>query len=70
MTMPIAPIVTQDRVRALAESALPGAPIVPDPPHRHPMYAARSSLARGLNAAAAVIAPKAEPVAGRAPQAC
>ena len=36
MSLPIPPIVTQDRVRALAESALPTAPVVPYEPRRHP----------------------------------
>lgn len=62
MTMPIAPIVTRDRVQALAESALPNAPIVLDPPRPHRLNTARSSVARGLHGLATAIAPKSEPV--------
>ena len=56
MSMPIAPIVTWDRVRALAESALPGAPIIADAPRS--AGAARVSLARALRAAADAVAPE------------
>ncbi len=59
MTIPLALVVTRVPVQELAESALPNAPIVPDPPARHPVLAARTSLARGLHAVAAAIAPAA-----------
>jgi hypothetical protein len=57
MNMPIAPIITQDRVQALAWSALPDAPVVDDAPRRRPVHAARSLLARSLHAAAGAVAP-------------
>jgi len=56
MSLPISPIVTQDRVRALAESALPTAPVVPYEPRRHPV---RGSLALGLRAIADALEPEA-----------
>jgi hypothetical protein len=54
-------MVTKDRVQVLAESALPNAPIVLDPPRPHRLNTARSSVSRGLHAVATAIAPKAEP---------
>jgi hypothetical protein len=62
MSIPLAPIVTQDRVRALAESALPSAPVVPTPPRRHPV---RTNLARGLRVIADALEPRGQQVAAR-----
>jgi hypothetical protein len=62
MTMPIPPIVTQDRVRALAQSALPQAPVVAEPVRRRPVHAARAALARRLNTLADLVAPTGSPV--------
>jgi hypothetical protein len=41
----------------LAHSALPDAPVVPDPPRRRPLTAARHVVASGLHAAARAIEP-------------
>jgi len=54
MSMPLAPIVVQDRVRALAESALPHAPVVPHELRHHPV---RLSMAHGLRAIADALEP-------------
>lgn len=63
MTMPVPPIIVQQRVQELAESALPNAPIVIVATRRRPVYAARSSLARTLRRAASAIAPEADTAA-------
>jgi hypothetical protein len=62
MSIPLAPIVTQDRVRALAESALPSAPVVAEPPRLHPV---RTALAHGLRVIADALEPRGQQVAAR-----
>jgi hypothetical protein len=62
MSIPLAPIVTQDRVRALAESALPSAPVVTEPPRRHPV---RTALAHSLRVIADTVEPRSQQVAAR-----
>jgi len=55
MSIPLSPIITQDRVRALAESALPSAPVITTPPQRHPV---RTTLAQGLRVMADAVEPR------------
>lgn len=62
MSIPLAPIVTQDRVRALAESALPFSPVITEPPHQHRV---RAALAHGLRLTADAIEPGGRRLAAR-----
>ena len=62
MSMPLAPIVTQDRVRALAESALPSAPVVQEPLRRHTV---RTTLAHRLRVIADTLEPRSQQMATR-----
>jgi hypothetical protein len=58
MTMPIASIITHDRVRTLAEFAPPLAPVVTELGPRRPVHAARAALARRLNTLGGLVVPK------------
>jgi len=55
MTMPISPMVTRNAVQALAESALPHAPVLAESQRSRP---SRIAVVRGLHAAAAALSAK------------
>ena len=51
------PIITSQAFDDLSRSALPDAPVVPEPPRRQPLGGTRLALAAGLHAVARAVEP-------------